>query len=45
MCVGFFFCLHNVCNLVCLVSKLSLWSHRTNLTDERKRGLRAEKKC
>lgn len=38
---GFFFsCVHlHVCDLVCLASKLSLWSHRTNLTDEkRERG-------
>lgn len=41
----------HMCDLVCLVSKLSPWSHRrTNLTDEKEEGVlrgeeSAEKKC
>lgn len=50
---GVFFtlpCLHlHVCDLVCLASKLSLWSHRTKLTEEEERELwgemRARQKC
>lgn len=34
-------CMHlHESGLVCLASKLSLWSHRTNLTDEKKKRVR-----
>lgn len=44
MCVGSFFFFFffaprvhlHTCDLVCLATRLSLWSHRTNLTDERR---------
>ncbi len=36
---GFLSCvLLHMCDLVCLLSKLSLWSHGTNLTDKKKKG-------
>lgn len=50
MCVGLFLSLSCTCvhlhgsGLVCLASKLSLWSHRTNLTDERKKKKRVRER-